>query len=104
MKYFKSEKALLKFKRKNKIFGWFTYVKQVMIRFTVQVLMTNGMRCWFYKTFARKKVKKDKKGTRSTILSTTKAKKYMITASEGVDLRKKVFEENKDKYQNKEKR
>ena len=59
-KYFKSEKGILKFKLKNKIIGWFTYVKQICIRFTVQVLMTNGMRSWFYKKFARKQIKKEK--------------------------------------------
>ena len=55
-KYFKSEKRLQKYMRKNKIIGFGTYCTNVIKRFIVQVLMPNKLRGWVFKKFARKKV------------------------------------------------
>lgn len=51
--YFKSEKKLFKFMKDNGVIGFFGYAEAVVIRFVVQVLMTNKVRQWFFKTFAR---------------------------------------------------
>lgn len=56
-KYYKSEKALQKYMRKNKIIGFGTYFMNVTKRFIVQVLLPNKLRGWVFKKFARKKVK-----------------------------------------------
>lgn len=55
-KYFKSERKLQKYMRKNKIIGFGTYFINVAKRFVVQVLMPNRLRGWVFKKFARKKV------------------------------------------------
>lgn len=55
-KYYKSERDLYKFMYKNKVINWFQYQKVKFIRFTVQVLMTNRMRQWFFTKFARRKI------------------------------------------------
>ena len=47
-KYYKSQKQLLKYMRKTKFISWFTYTKNKLIRFTVQVLMPNKLRQKFY--------------------------------------------------------
>lgn len=52
-KYYKSERDLFKFMYKNKVIGYFDYLTAKAIRFVVQVLMPNGVRQWFFKTFAR---------------------------------------------------
>ena len=52
-KYYKSERDLFKFMYKNGIITYGEYVKAKFIRFVVQVLMPNGVRQWFFKTFAR---------------------------------------------------
>lgn len=52
-KYFKSERALQKYMKKNKIIGGFTYLSNVFKRFVVQVLLPNKLRGWIYKKFAR---------------------------------------------------
>ena len=52
-KYYKSERDLFKFMYKNKIINWLEYQEAKLIRFIVQVLMPNGVRQWFFKTFAR---------------------------------------------------
>ncbi len=52
-KYYKSERDLFKFMYKNKVINWFEYQKAKFIRFVVQVLMTNSIRQWFFKKFAR---------------------------------------------------
>ena len=52
-KYYKSERDLFKFMYKNKIINWLEYQEAKFIRFVVQVLMPNGVRQWFFKTFAR---------------------------------------------------
>ena len=59
LKYFRSEKALQKFMKKNKIIGFGTYFVNVTKRFIVQVLLPNKLRGWVFKKFARKSVKKD---------------------------------------------
>lgn len=51
--YYKSEKNLFKFMYKHKIISWMSYQKSKTVRFVVQVLMTNKMRQWFFKKFAR---------------------------------------------------
>ena len=52
-KYYKSERDLYKFMYKNTMIGWIGYQEAKIIRFVVQVLMPNGVRQWFFKTFAR---------------------------------------------------
>ena len=56
VKYYKSEKALQKYMKKNKIIGFSTYFMNVTKRFIVQVLLPNKIRGWVFKKFARKKV------------------------------------------------
>lgn len=51
--YYKSERDLFKFMYKNKVINFFEYQKAKFIRFVVQVLMTNSIRQWFFKKFAR---------------------------------------------------
>ena len=51
--YYKSERDLFKFMRKNKIINWMGYLKAKYIRMIVQVLMPNFVREWFFKKFAR---------------------------------------------------
>ena len=55
-KYFKSCKKLLKFMKKNKIIGLFSYIKSCTVRFCGYVLIPNKMRAWAYKKFLRKNV------------------------------------------------
>lgn len=55
IKYFKYEKKLQKYMRKNRMIGIFTYFSNVLKRFVVQVLMPNRVREWVFKKFARKK-------------------------------------------------
>ncbi len=55
MKYYKSCKKLLKFMRKNKIIGFFGYVKASVVRFIGYVLIPNKLRAWAYKKFLRKR-------------------------------------------------
>lgn len=54
LKYFRSEKALQKYMKKNKIIGFGTYFMNVTKRFIVQVLLPNKIRGWVFKKFARK--------------------------------------------------
>ena len=54
-KYFKSERALQKYMKKNKIIGFGTYFFNVVKRFIVQVLLPNKIRAWVFKKFAREK-------------------------------------------------
>ena len=53
-KYFKSQKRLFKFMRKNKIMGFFGYYKTLMIRFVVHVLMPGSLKEKIYKKHLRK--------------------------------------------------
>lgn len=57
MKYFKSIKNLFKFMRKNKIIGFFSYVKNIFIRFAGHVLIPRKMKKKMYSKFLRNKVK-----------------------------------------------
>lgn len=52
--YYKSEKNLFKYMYKHKIISWWQYQKAKAVRFVVQVLMTNKMRQWFFRKYARK--------------------------------------------------
>lgn len=55
LKYYRNEIKVYKFMYKNGIISWFAYQKNKAIRFVVQVLMTNRLRQWFFRTFAREK-------------------------------------------------
>lgn len=52
-KYYKSERDLYKFMYRNTMITYAGYLEAKAIRFTVQVLMPNRVRQWFFKTFAR---------------------------------------------------
>lgn len=52
--YYKSEKNLMKFMYKNRIITYGRYIRAKTVRFIVQRIMTNRMRQWFYKKYARK--------------------------------------------------
>ena len=54
-KYYKSERDLFAFMYKNKVISFFDFQIAKAIRFTVQVLMPNAVRQWFFKKFARSK-------------------------------------------------
>lgn len=53
-KYFCSLKRLEDFKRKNKMIGWGAYMKNLILRFGVQVLCPDAVRGKIMKWFARK--------------------------------------------------
>lgn len=53
-KYFKSDAAILKWKRNNGFIGWGRYAYNYMVRFGVQVLMPNKLRGFFFKSLLRK--------------------------------------------------
>lgn len=55
-RYFKSERALQKYMRKQGLIGLGTYTVNVAKRFVVQVLLPNRLRGWVFKKFARKSV------------------------------------------------
>ena len=57
VKYFRSEKRLQKFLRKNGIISYFKYFTNVLKRFVVQVLMPSKVRSFVFIKFAREKVK-----------------------------------------------
>lgn len=57
-KYFKSEVGIHQFLLNGGIISTFQYVKNIFIRFVLQVLMPNRMREWVFCTFARDKVEK----------------------------------------------
>ncbi len=54
LRYYKCCKALEKYKLKNKMITRTRYIKNVLARFIVQVLMPNRLRSWTLKKFARK--------------------------------------------------
>ncbi len=54
-KYFKSERKLQKYMRKQGVIGYGTYLSNVTKRLILQVLMPNGLRSWVFKRFARSK-------------------------------------------------
>lgn len=53
-KYFKSEKKLQMYMLSNNVINIFTYIKNVTLRFILQVLMPNKVRGFIFKKFARK--------------------------------------------------
>ena len=53
-KYFSTELKLQKYLLENKVISFFTFVSNVCKRFVVQVLITNKMRAFVFKKFARK--------------------------------------------------
>lgn len=53
-RYYKYQKTMFRFLRKNKIISAFAYFKAKTIRFIVQVLMPNSLRIWAYKKFMRR--------------------------------------------------
>lgn len=55
LKYFKSIKNLFKFMRKNKIIGFFAYIKNIIIRFIGHVLIPKKIKNKMYSKFLRKK-------------------------------------------------
>ena len=57
LSYYKSEKKLQKYMLEHKIINLMTYLENCFKRFLVQCIMPNSFRGWFYKHFARKKVK-----------------------------------------------
>lgn len=61
LKYYKSQKQLLKYMRKTKFIGPLTYLKSKIVRFTVQVLMPNSLRQKMYIKLLRKKENKQDK-------------------------------------------
>lgn len=52
-RYYKSERNLFRFMYSNGIIGYAEYIKAKIVRFVVQVMMPNGIRQWFFRTFAR---------------------------------------------------
>lgn len=53
-KYFKSDTAILKWKRENGFLGFGRYLYNCLIRFTVQVMMPNKLRGFIFKKLLRK--------------------------------------------------
>lgn len=53
LSYYKAQKQVFKFMRKQKVISSFDYFKAKSVRFIVQVLMPNKMRKWAYKKFLR---------------------------------------------------
>lgn len=54
-KYFKSDVGILKWKLYNGLTSKSRFLYNYMVRFTVQVLMPNNFRAWFFKTLLRNK-------------------------------------------------
>lgn len=54
-RYFKSDTKILKWKLDNGLTSRIRYLYNYMVRFTVQVVMPNCVRGWFFKTLLRKK-------------------------------------------------
>ena len=52
-KYFQSEKQLQDYMLKHKMINKITYVNNVGKRFVVQMLLSNGVRGWVFRKFAR---------------------------------------------------
>lgn len=55
IRYFKSEKNIFRFMRKNKMISFFAYEKAVFLRFVLQILLPNRMRKWVFLHFARQR-------------------------------------------------
>lgn len=56
-RYFKSERDLFRFMKKEKIIGFGSYFVSVCIRFVIQVLLPNSLRQFLFLHFMRKKPK-----------------------------------------------
>lgn len=56
LKYFKSEQNIQKYMLKNNIINYPTYLINIIKRFLLQVVLSNNMRQFVFKNFARKKV------------------------------------------------
>ena len=56
-KYFKSHKQLFKFMRANKLMGYFTYLKNIHIRFFAEVMLSSKRRQKLYQKHLRQKRK-----------------------------------------------
>lgn len=54
-KYFESEKGLQDYMLNHGMITYYTYIKNVMIRFLIQKMMPNRMRGWVFRMFAREK-------------------------------------------------
>lgn len=55
MKYYKSEKEVFRFMKKNKIINFCNYLSAMSKRFILQVLLPNKLRGYIFRKFARKK-------------------------------------------------
>jgi glycosyltransferase involved in cell wall biosynthesis len=64
-KYFKSEAKLQKYMLDHKIINGISFLKNVLIRFILQVMMPNSLRGFIFKKFARKQVLINNKGSLS---------------------------------------
>lgn len=53
--YFKSERGIQKFMRNNNIISWSEYIRNIFVRFVLQVLMPNTLRSFVFQRFARNK-------------------------------------------------
>lgn len=54
-KYFKSDTGILKWKLQNRLTSKSRFLYNYLVRFTVQVLMPNSVRAWFFKKMLRNK-------------------------------------------------
>ena len=52
-KYFNSEAALQKYMHEHKLISWPRCVYNILIRWTVQVVLPNKLRGWVFRKFAR---------------------------------------------------
>lgn len=53
--YFKSDSGMLKWKLQSGLISKYRFLYNYIIRFTVQVLMPNSIRAWFFKNLLRKR-------------------------------------------------
>lgn len=53
--YFKSEKFLQDFMLRNHMITRFNYIKNIILRFIMQIVLPNKIRGWAFRTFAREK-------------------------------------------------
>ncbi len=53
-KYFKSDSGMLVWKLQNHLTNYPRFLYNYIVRFTIQVIMPNGLRAWVFKNFLRK--------------------------------------------------